>query len=104
MEIFGDLATEIAIREGGEEGLCVAYESVEFKQPLRAGDFIEATPGVIPVGRPSGAIGATLHRVIAARGEGSAAVLAPPLLAARARGTVVVTPSRLASRHTGGAG
>jgi 3-aminobutyryl-CoA ammonia-lyase len=93
MEIFGDLATEIAIRDGGEEGLCVAYESVEFKQPLRAGDFIEASARVVSVGRTSRAIEATLHKVIAARGDGSAAVLDPPLLAARARGTVVLTGS-----------
>ena len=29
MELFADLETEIALREGGDEGLCVAYDMVK---------------------------------------------------------------------------
>ena len=37
MEIFADLETELALREGGDEGLCVGYDMVEFLAPLRSG-------------------------------------------------------------------
>ena len=53
MEIFGDLETEIALREGGDEGLCAAYDMVEFLAPLRVGDFIEATARVVERGNTS---------------------------------------------------
>jgi acyl-CoA synthetase (AMP-forming)/AMP-acid ligase II len=42
MAIFGDLETELAIRTYGDEGLCVAYHSVEFLAPLRPGDTSRA--------------------------------------------------------------
>ena len=51
MEIFADLETEIALREGGDEGLCVAYDMVEFLAPLRSGDFVEGRARVVGRGR-----------------------------------------------------
>ncbi len=37
MRLFGDLATELAIRQDGDESLFRAYEQVEFLAPMRAG-------------------------------------------------------------------
>jgi acyl dehydratase len=89
VEIFGDLETEISIRTGGDEGLCVAYHSIEFLAPLQAGDFVEASAHVVATGRTSRRIDAVLYRVITADEEGLGTVLDPPVLAARATATIV---------------
>ncbi len=90
MEIFGDLETEIAIREGGDEGLCVAYESVEFIEPLFVGDFVEGRARIGSTGRTSRRIDLELYRVIAGSPDGAGTPLDPPVLAARARAAIVV--------------
>ena len=53
MEIFADLETELALREGGDEGLCAAYHGVEFLAPLRVGDFVHGVAWVESRGRRS---------------------------------------------------
>src|SRR5437763_743169 len=65
MELFGDLETEIALREGGDEGLCVAYDMVEFLAPLRVGDFVEASAWVVERGSSSRRLYAEISRVLA---------------------------------------
>jgi 3-aminobutyryl-CoA ammonia-lyase len=90
LEVVGDLATELAIREAGEEGLSVAYDQVEFLAPLFAGDYIEARAEITEVGRTSRRLEAEVHKVIASSGGGKAAVLKEPLLVGRAKGTLVV--------------
>ena len=87
--IFGDLETELAIRTYGDEGLCVAYHSVEFLAPLRPGDFIEGRARIVSSGRTSRRIQAELHKVIGAEPDGRGSVLDPPILAARAEATIV---------------
>ena len=89
VEIFGDLETEIAIRTGGDEGLCVAYQSIEFLAPLETGDFIEATARVVSVGRRSRRIEAELYKVISVDPDGRGQIHDPPVLAARASATIV---------------
>ena len=89
MAIFGDLETELAIRTYGDEGLCVAYHSVEFLAPLRPGDFIEGRARIVSSGRTSRRIRAELHKVIGAEPDGRGSVLDPPILAARAEATIV---------------
>jgi acyl-CoA hydrolase len=89
MTLFGDLETELAIREYGDEGLCVAYHGVEFLAPLHTGDFVEGRAWVTGTGRTSRRIHAEVHKVIEATGEGTARVLEPPVLAARADATIV---------------
>ena len=49
--------------EGGDEGLCVAYDMVEFLAPLRVGDFVEGRARVVERGRTSRRISAEIHKL-----------------------------------------
>ncbi|MCM3556835.1 hotdog fold thioesterase [Janibacter melonis] len=40
MRIFGDALTFVALRDDGDESLLSTYEVVEFKEPVRPGDFL----------------------------------------------------------------
>ena len=51
--LFGDVATELLIRQDGDEGLFRAYESVEFLAPLHAGDFVEVEGEIVSLGKTS---------------------------------------------------
>lgn len=96
MEFFGDAATELCIRYDGDEGLMAAYDLVEFKQPVHAGDYLEIRGRITQVGRRSRKVEMEAHRVIQAdpeRGPTAASVLAEPVLVARASGTVVAPKS-----------
>ena len=91
--LFGDVATELLIRNDGDEGLFAAYESVEFLAPVYAGDFIEASGEITRTGTTSRAIAFEARKVIAARpqlGPSAAELLAEPQVVVRARGTCVV--------------
>lgn len=97
MELFGDVATELCIRYDGDEGLMAAYDLVEFKQPVRAGDFLEVRGKIASVGRRSRKVEMEAYKVIEAdpsRGETGAVVLTEPILVARAHGTVVAPKQR----------
>ncbi len=90
---FGDVATEVCIRTDGDEGLFAGYADVAFLAPVRAGDVLEVRATVLRVGRRSREL--ELEAWVVCRGtpeagESAARVLDPPLLATRARGTVVV--------------
>ena len=93
---FGDVATEVCIRTDGDEGLFASYSDVQFLAPVRAGDVLEVTATVVRVGRRSREL-AFEARVVCRgrpdRGTGAAEVLADPLVATRATGTVVVPPT-----------
>lgn len=93
MEIFGDLETELALREGGDEGLCVAYESVEFTAPLHVGDFVEGHARVVRRGRTSRTIEARLFKVVGVDGRGRL-TSTEAVLAASCRVTIVVGTRR----------
>ena len=90
MEIFADLETELALREGGDEGLCAAYDMVEFLAPLHVGDYLEGRGRVVARGRTSRKVQLELHRVLHVDESGRGSVDDPPLLAARASATIVV--------------
>jgi 3-aminobutyryl-CoA ammonia-lyase len=99
MEIFADLETELALREGGDEGLCVAYDMVEFLAPLHAGDFVEGRARVVERGRSSRRVAAEIYRVLEVDGEGVLRPQAEPVLAARASATIVVGRTAAARSH-----
>ena len=92
--LFGDVATEMCILTDGDEGLFASYSDVQFRAPVRAGDVVEASATLVRVGRRSRQMEFAL--VVVARGEAgersasSARVLAEPILATTAVGTVVV--------------
>ncbi|MBK9442651.1 MAG: 3-aminobutyryl-CoA ammonia lyase [Comamonadaceae bacterium] len=94
LHLFGDVATELLIRSDGDEGLFVAYDSVEFLAPVHAGDFIEATGHITAMGKTSRKMVFEARKVIipaGIAGQVSAAdVLAEPILVCRASGTCVV--------------
>ncbi len=83
LALFGDVATELLIRHDGDEGLFVAYDSVTFKAPVYAGDFLEVRGRITRVGNTSRA-------------------MAEPVLVVQATGTCVV-PKQF-QRGSGGGG
>lgn len=92
LALFGDVATELLIRMDGDEGLFVAYDSVEFLAPVFAGDYIEAEGWIEKVGNTSRKIRFEARKVIATRpdvNESAADVLAEPVVVCRASGTCV---------------
>jgi 3-aminobutyryl-CoA ammonia-lyase len=55
LELFGDAATKLCLREtrGRDEGLFRAYQSVDFLNPVYAGDTVVATATILKVGNTS---------------------------------------------------
>ncbi|MBQ1026394.1 hotdog domain-containing protein [Micromonospora sp. C95] len=91
--LFGDVATEVCIRTDGDEGLFASYSDVQFRSPVRAGDVVEVVATVIRVGTRSRTIDFEARVVCRGRpdrGGSAAEVLAEPLVAVTATGTVVV--------------
>ncbi|SDE54728.1 hotdog domain-containing protein [Glycomyces harbinensis] len=91
--MFGDVATELCILTDGDEGLFASYSDVQFKAPVRAGDVVEATATVVRTGKRSRTVEFTLTVVCRAdpgRSPSAAVVLAEPIIATTATGTVVV--------------
>jgi 3-aminobutyryl-CoA ammonia-lyase len=93
LEIFGDLITELAIKQDGDEGLFRAYESVEFLAPVHAGDFIEARGKIVSVGNTSRKCEFEAWKVITVRpdiSDSAAEMLSEPVMVCKAVGTTVV--------------
>lgn len=94
MQLFGDVATELLIRHDGDEGLFVAYDSVEFKAPLYGGDYLEVSGWIDKAGGSSRHMQFEACKVIQNAGleeqPSACDVLEEPLLLARASGTCVV--------------
>ena len=97
LALFGDVATELLIRLDGDEGLFVAYDSVEFLAPVFAGDYIEAEGWIEKTGNTSRTMRFEARKVIAARpgvSESAADVLSDPIVVCRAHGTCVTPKSK----------
>lgn len=98
LELFGDVATELLIRNDGDEGLFVAYDNVEFTAPVYAGDYIEARGKITDVGNTSRKMEFEAYKVIApvkdTEFDSAAQVLNEPFLVCRASGTCVVPKER----------
>jgi len=91
--LFGDVATEVCIRTDGDEGLFASYSDVQFRAPVIAGDVLEVTAVITSVGTRSRRIAFEAKVVCRAepdRGPSAAAVLAEPIVAVTATGTVVI--------------
>jgi 3-aminobutyryl-CoA ammonia-lyase len=97
LALFGDVATELLIRMDGDEGLFVAYDSVEFLAPVYAGDYVEAEGWIENVGNTSRKMRFEARKVIAARtdvNESAADVLEQPIVVCRASGTCVTPKAK----------
>ena len=93
LALFGDVATEVCIRADGDEGLFASYSDVQFTAPVRAGDVLEIEARVVRVGRRSRTLefeARVVCRGVEGAAESAAEVLAEPIVATTATGTVVV--------------
>jgi 3-aminobutyryl-CoA ammonia-lyase len=102
LALFGDVATELCIRQDGDEGLFRAYDSVEFLAPVHAGDFVEAEGEIVEVGRTSRKMKFEARKVIQPQpgvSDSAAEVLAQPVVVCRASGTCVVPQEKQRGRR-----
>ncbi|MCG8539890.1 MAG: hotdog fold thioesterase [Clostridia bacterium] len=93
LQLFGDVATELLIRQDGDEGLFAGYEKVEFTAPVYAGDYIEAVGEIINVGNSSRKMKFEARKVIVPRpdiNDSACDVLQEPIVVCKAVGTCVV--------------
>lgn len=98
LALFGDVATELLIRHDGDEGLFVAYDKVEFKAPVYAGDYIEAVGEIVSVGNTSRKMVFEARKVIIPRPDISPSacdVLEEPEVVCIAEGTCVVPKDKI---------
>ncbi len=96
LALFGDVATELCMRTDGDEGLFASYSDVQFRAPVRAGDVLEVEATLTRVGRRSRTLEFVARVVGRGRpelGESAAELLANPIVATTATGTVVVPQS-----------
>ena len=97
MELFGDAATELCIRTDGDEGLLAGYASVQFLNPLHAGDFVEVRATLTRTGTTSRDMTFEAYKYAEPRpdlSDSAADLLESPELIARATGTCVVKEDR----------
>lgn len=97
LQLFGDVATELLIRNDGDEGLFVGYDSTQFLAPVYAGDFIEAVGRIVKVGNSSRRMEFEARKVIMSKPEisnSAAETLAEPIVVCRAVGTCVVPKAK----------
>lgn len=93
LQLFGDVATELLIRNDGDEGLFRAYDNVEFLAPVYAGDYIEAEGEIIECGKTSRKMRFEARKVIVPLpyiNDSAADVLEEAVVVCRATGTCVV--------------
>jgi 3-aminobutyryl-CoA ammonia-lyase len=95
--LFGDVATELLIRNDGDEGLFVAYDKVEFLAPVHAGDYIEAVGEIVSQGNSSRKMVFEARKVIVPRpdiSDSACDMLEEPIVVCRASGTCVVPKNK----------
>ena len=102
VHLFGDVATELLIQLDGDEGLFCAYNNIEFKAPVYAGDYIEAYGEITHIGNTSRKMRFDARKVVAPRPEISASAadfLAEPVIVAISEGTCVVPKDCQRKQH-----
>lgn len=93
LELFGDVATELLIKNDGDEGLFRAYDSIEFLAPVYAGDFIEVVGEITEIKNTSRKMTFKAWKYIVPKpeiSESAADYLQSPILVSKASGTCVV--------------
>ena len=102
LALFGDAATELLIRNDGDEGLFRAYNTVEFLAPVYAGDYIEAEGEIINAGNTSRKMRFEARKAIVPRPdvcETACDVLDEPIVVCKAEGTCVVPLNKQRKRQ-----
>ncbi|TAN33672.1 3-aminobutyryl-CoA ammonia lyase [bacterium] len=97
LRLFGDLVTQIAIEQDGDEGLLAGYEMVEFLAPVYGGDFIEARARLVRLGETSRKCEFEARKLAQLRADisdSAAEMLVEPVVVCRAVGTTVVRKER----------
>lgn len=93
LALFGDAATELLIRNDGDEGLFRAYEKVDFLAPVFAGDFLEIEAVILEQGNTSRKMEFKCFKIIAPRpdiSDSACDVLEKKILTTYALGTCIV--------------
>ena len=93
LELFGDVATELLIKNDGDEGLFRAYDSIDFLAPVYAGDYIEVEGEIIEIGNTSRKMIFEARKVITLKpdiSDSAADLLNEPIIVCKASGTCVV--------------
>jgi len=97
LQLFGDVATELLIRNDGDEGLFAGYDKIEFLAPVYAGDYIEAVGEITHYGNSSRKMRFEARKVIVPRkdiSDSAADVLEESVTVCRASGTCVVPKAK----------
>lgn len=93
LELLGDVATELLIRNDGDEGLFCAYDNIDFLAPVYGGDYLEASGAITKIGRTSRKMEFVIKKVITSCPEidiSACQVLEKPIIVCKASGTCVV--------------
>ena len=105
LQLFGDVATELLIKNDGDEGLFAAYDNVEFLAPVYAGDYIEAKGWIEKSGNSSRRMKFEAYKVIEntrlENQDSACNVLEEPILVCRASGTCVVPKDKQRKNNEG---
>lgn len=102
LQLFGDVATELLIRNDGDEGLFAGYDKIEFLAPVYAGDYIEAVGEITHYGNSSRKMRFEARKVIVPRkdiSDSAADVLDESVIVCRASGTCVVPKAKQRQIH-----
>ncbi len=106
LALFGDAATELLIRNDGDEGLFRAYHEVLFEAPVYAGDYIEVRAEITRVGNTSRRMVFEAYKVIESlrdpNNPSKCRVLDTPVLVCRAEGTCVVPGAKSVDKNDTG--
>ncbi len=92
--LIGDALTELAIKHDGDEGLWLTVNSLEFRIPVRAGDYLEVPARIIRVGKTSREAEFEVRKVITSANlpdqPSAADLLEEPVLVVRGKAVIVV--------------
>ncbi|WP_198659113.1 3-aminobutyryl-CoA ammonia lyase [Nocardiopsis sp. FIRDI 009] len=103
LRLFGDLVTEITVREDGDEGLLSGYSDVRFTAPVAPGDYLEIHGRLVRRTRLRRVVELSAFKVISAdpATRPSAARLLPePQLVCSATATTVVPREAVPRKET----
>ena len=98
LDFWGDIGTELMIRNDGDESLFISYKDVEFLAPVYSGDFMEYYGWIEERGGSSRICKFEAYKVIELAKDdnlelSAANVLKEPVICGRATGTLVVRKS-----------